>query len=156
MCKRKILPVPSIYKMCSSFFIPTPPPKALTEHSRDLKFGMRGPQGKLFGLNRAIFATTSLSWGTFTWTFFKKDKGSWRRDSSQIGFLKKGFKPDRVLEEAPCERPPGPERPELGPARSGQGTRRFRPNFERLRPPQAWSWHFGPRISPLRLWIRPP
>ena len=46
---------------CAAGFSYPPPPTAQTEHSRDFKFGMRGPQGKLFGLIGAIFDTIPLS-----------------------------------------------------------------------------------------------
>ena len=40
--------------MSSVFF--NPPPTAQTELSRKLKFGMKGPQAKLFSMTKAIFA----------------------------------------------------------------------------------------------------
>ena len=48
--------------MLNNFFIPTPSPTAQTEHSRELKFGMKGPQARLSGMTKAIFAMSPLSW----------------------------------------------------------------------------------------------
>ena len=42
------------------FFLATPP-TAQTEHSIDLKFGMKGPQAKLSSMTKAIFALSPLS-----------------------------------------------------------------------------------------------
>ena len=47
--------------MLSRFFFATPP-TAQTEHIRELKFGMKGPQAKLSGMTKAIFAMFPLSW----------------------------------------------------------------------------------------------
>ena len=47
--------------MLSGFFFATPP-TAQTEHSRELKFGMKGPQAKLSGMTKAILVMSPLSW----------------------------------------------------------------------------------------------
>ena len=51
-------------KKCSTGFsyLPPPPLTAQTEHSRDLKFGMEGPQGKLFGIIGEIFDASPQGW----------------------------------------------------------------------------------------------
>ena len=46
--------------MLSGVFLP-PPPTAQTEHSRELKFGMKGPQAKLSGMTKAILVMSPLS-----------------------------------------------------------------------------------------------
>ena len=46
--------------MSSGFFFATPP-TAQTEHSREVKFGMKGPQAKLSGMTKKIFAMSPLS-----------------------------------------------------------------------------------------------
>ena len=51
---------PPFIRCAAAAFSYPPPPTALTEHSRDLKFGTIGPQGKSFGLTGAIFATSTL------------------------------------------------------------------------------------------------
>ena len=61
--------VSSVYKMRSRIFEP-PPPTAKTEHARDPKFGMIGPQGTRLRVTEAIFDKLPLSrdlgvaWGT--------------------------------------------------------------------------------------------
>ena len=61
--------VSSEYKMCSRIFEP-PPPTAQTEHARDPKFCMIGPQGTRLRVTEAIFDKLPLSrdlgvaWGT--------------------------------------------------------------------------------------------
>ena len=47
--------------MSSRFFFATPP-TAQTEHSREVKFGMEGPQAKLSGMTKAIFDMSPLRW----------------------------------------------------------------------------------------------